>query len=304
MVAEPAGRVGEELVDETADPSGVAATMAAVGRAAEANAAFRSVRIEGGIVTRPRSAVSTTVFSYLRHLRDRGLRCVPEPIDLDDRVERLRYLPGASGGDGWFHQHTEQGLSSAARLLRTIHDAGRDWSPPPDAVWGAPALGARRAGADGAEVTDVTDVTGDDTGEIVFCHGDPGPWNFVWHDREAVGLIDWDYLHPAPRTDDVAYALHWFGPLRRDEFVLDWHHFPQLPDRRARVRAFLDAYGGLPGFDVAEAVAARIQATAELVESLARAGRQPQRSWVAGGALEREAAEIAWVRAHRTEFDV
>jgi Ser/Thr protein kinase RdoA (MazF antagonist) len=80
----------------------------------------------------------------------------------------------------------------------------------------------------------------------VFCHGDPGPWNFVWRDQEAVGLIDWDYLHPAPRLHDVAYALQWFGPLRRDEFVLDWHHFPVIPNRRDRVRAFIDAYGGLP----------------------------------------------------------
>ena len=55
-------------------------------------------------------------------------------------------------------------------------------------------------------------VAGDD---VVFCHGDPGPWNFVWRDQEAVGLIDLDYLHPAPRLDDVANALPWFGPLCR-----------------------------------------------------------------------------------------
>lgn len=257
------------------------ATMEAVGPAADVNTAFRPVTIDGDVVTRPVSAVTETVHSYLRHLRGSGLRLLPEPLTISNGVETLRYLVGESGGEGWYHQHTEQGLVSAARLLRTIHDAGQDWTPPADAVWGAPSSAGEN---------------------IVFCHGDPGPWNFVWQDGEAVGLIDWDYLHPASRLDDVAYALHWFGPLRRDEFVLDWHHFPAVPDRRGRVRAFVDAYGGLPRFDVPGAVASRIQATSDLTRSLAEAGEEPQRTWVADGALDRDAAEIAWVRAHRAEL--
>ena len=255
--------------------------MEAVGRAAAANSEFRPVTIGDGVVTRPASPVTDTVHSYLHHLRGKGLRCVPEPLSIAGGVETLRYLDGASGGEGWYHQHAEQGLTSAARLLRTIHDAGRDWIPAADAVWGAPPA---------------------PSDDVVFCHGDPGPWNFVWHDHEAVGLIDWDYLHPAPRLDDVAYALRWFGPLRRDEFVLDWHHFPAVPDRRQRVGAFVKAYGDLPRFDVAAAVTARMQATADLMHSLALAGQEPQRTWVAGGALDREAAEIAWVHDHRDEF--
>ncbi len=255
--------------------------MEAVSRAAAANTEFRRVVIEDGRVTRPASNVTETVHGYLAHLRGKGLRCVPEPLSVRAGVETLRYLAGASGGDGWYHQHTEQGLVSAARLLRTIHDAGRDWTPPASAVWGAPP------------------VTGAD---VVFCHGDPGPWNFVWRDQEAVGLIDWDYLHPAPRLGDVAYALRWFGPLRRDEFVLEWHHFPAVPDRRERVRAFVDAYGGLPPFDVGWEVAAAMQSTSDLMRSLAAVGQEPQRTWVADGALDREAAEIAWVRDHSSEF--
>ncbi len=120
--------------------------------------------------------------------------------------------------------------------------------------------------------------------------------------EEAVGLIDWDYLHPAPRLDDVTYALRWFGPLRRDEFVLDWHHFPVVPNRRERVRAFVDAYGGLPRFEVSAAVMARMQATSDLMRSHAQAGQEPQRAWVADGALDRDATEIAWVRDHSPEF--
>lgn len=245
--------------------------------AGEVNAAHRPIQFAAGSVTRPASSASGTIHSFLRHLRDKGLTCVPEPLGHDSERERLGYLDGDSGGDAWAHQHDDHGLASAATLLRRIHDAGQDWSPPADAIWGAEAV----------------------PGDQVFCHGDPGPWNFVWQDNEAVGLLDWDYLHPAPRLDDVAYALQWFAPTRSDDLALEWHHFPEVPDRAHRIAVFLEAYGELPAFDVVDAVAERMQATSDLMGRLAAQGQEPQRTWVAQGALESEAAEIAWVRRNR-----
>jgi hypothetical protein len=250
----------------------------AVDRAAAANAHFRPVEIDEGVVTRPASALTPTVHDLLRHLRAAGVAGVPQPLGIVGGHERLGFLDGESGGAAWFHQHTDEGLASAARFLRRIHDAGADWEPPPDAPWIAKPIPG---------------------GDVVPCHGDPGPWNFVWRDRQAVGLLDWDYLHPAPRVDDVAYALRWFVPVRADEHVLDWHHFPAVPDRRHRVRVFLDAYGDLPAFDVVDAVTRRMRGTRELMRSLADHGVEPQRTWVADGALEREDAEIRWVEDHR-----
>ncbi|MGP9537528.1 phosphotransferase enzyme family protein [Brachybacterium sp. AOP43-C2-M15] len=255
--------------------------MGQADRAAQVNAMHRPVVIAGEVVTRPSSAGTPTVHSFLRHLRAKGLDCVPEPIDVSDGVERLVYLEGESGGDSWYHQHTDEGLVSAARLLRRIHDAALDWEPPGDALWGAPAV----AGT-----------------ELVLCHGDPGPWNFVWREHEAVGLLDWDYLHPAPRIDDVAYALQWFAPTRSDALALEWHHFPEVPDRRHRIHTFLEAYGDLPDVDVVDALIARMQSTADLVRRLAESGQEPQRTWVDDGALDRSAAEISWVREHRAQL--
>ncbi|GAA1131431.1 hypothetical protein GCM10009630_31630 [Kribbella jejuensis] len=242
----------------------------AVARAEVANAQARPVRIVDGVVTRPAGSNAETVQGFLRFLRGRGLECVPEPLGFGDGVEMLRFIPGDSGGDAWRHQHTDEGLASAARLLRRIHDESQAWNSPAD--------------------------------DLVYCHGDPGPWNFVWKDNSAVGLIDWDYLYRGPRLDDIAYALHWFVPLRSDELALRWHHFPEVPDRRHRIKVFLDAYGDLPKFDVVGVVTGRMEATRDLVRRLAHEGQEPQRTWVHDGALEREDEEIAWVRQNRTLF--
>ena len=241
--------------------------------------ARRPVKIEDGVVIRPAAAWSPTVHAFLRHLRDQGLTCVPEPIAIEGDVERLAVIEGESGAGGWTHQHSEAGLCSAARLLRTLHDASVGWEPPPDAVLCAPDVASGSA-------------------ETVWCHGDVGPWNMVWRGDNAVGLIDWDFLHRGPRLDDVAYALRWFTPARDDAMVLTWHHFAHVPDRATRVRAFLQAYGGLPPFDVAEAIATRMEATMALELSLAEAGVEPQRTWVAEGSQEWEAGEARWVREH------
>lgn len=253
----------------------------AASRAAEVNEQFRPIELTTETVTRPAGPHTQTVHSFLRHLHEKGLDCVPEPVSLDGETETLRFIEGDSGGDGWKHQHDERGLRSAARLLRRIHDASSDWVPPDSAVFAAPTV----------------------EGGDVYVNGDPGPWNFVWRNGEAVALIDWDFLHRASRRDDVAYALRWFAPLRDDDFALDWHHFQQVPDRRARIEAFLDAYGIAADFDVADVVITRIHATIEHVRLLADRGQEPQKTWVAEGSVERqELAEIAWIEENRSLF--
>ncbi|MBB6626101.1 aminoglycoside phosphotransferase family protein [Nocardioides sp. KIGAM211] len=259
-------------------------------RAAATNELHRPVEVTGETVVRPATPASATVHAFLRHLGAQGLTSVPEPLALDGETETLRFIPGDSGGDGWRHQHDERGLRSAARLLRELHDASVGWVPPDGAVFVPPADDER----------DPDPSYGD---EVVFCQGDPGPWNFVWHDREAVALLDWDFLHPGRRVDDVAYALIWFAPLRDDDDCLVWHHFPELPDRRARVEAFLDAYGWAGDLDVAEAAIQRRWRTVATLRALAEAGVEPQRTWVEEGSIGDELAEIRWIEDNRRLLD-
>ncbi|MEU1710276.1 phosphotransferase [Streptomyces sp. NPDC005706] len=80
----------------------------------------------------------------------------------------------------------------------------------------------------------------DGRGDDVVCHGDFGPWNVVWQGIEPVGIIDFDFARPAPRSHDVAYALQYVAPFRDDAECL---RYPAPPDRRARLEDFCSAYG-------------------------------------------------------------
>lgn len=238
---------------------------------------------EDGQVRRPAYPWTATVHSLLRHLRAAGLE-VPEPVAIElggpvadgasIGTEVVTAVPGTAGSQVWSLQATDDGLRSAARLLRRMHDAARDFTPAADATWALPGL------------------PGD-----TICHGDPGPWNMAWRGGVAVGLFDWDLARPGPAADDVAYALDYLAPLRSDADCRRWHGFAAPPDRGRRVRIFLEAYG-MELDDVPGAVMARKRRTELEVRSLADRGVQPQARWVAEGYLETNAEHLAWAERH------
>ena len=234
------------------------------------------VEIVGDTVRRPRYPWTPTVHRVLSHLRAAGLTSVPAPLGLGADHESVSLLPGLAGRECWPHQATERGLRSAARLLRTVHDASVGWTPPADAVWGRPPSGPAE----------------------VICHGDPGPWNMTWTDGMATGLFDWDYCHPGPRREDVAYALEYLAPFRDDETALRWHGFDRPPDRPWRVEVFCAAYG-IDSEGMVDTVIEGQRRIIPQVRALAAAGVQPQVDWVAAGHLDELAQRVAWSEANR-----
>lgn len=219
----------------------------------------RSIRILDGVVRRPVKPWTPTIQSLLGHLHDRGLP-VPEPHGFDREHEYVGLVPGDAGPDAWPHQATLDGVRSAGTLLRTIHDATADWRPPADAVWSVPHAGG-----------------------TVICHGDPQPANMAWRDGSAVGLFDWDAARPGEPRDDIAYALLWLAPFEADPAELRRRGFTAVPDRRARIAAFLAGYGWHRPFEVLNQVLRRrVQAIDEVVW-LGHRGHQPQAGWVADG---------------------
>lgn len=234
------------------------------------------VTVTGDLVLRPVRPWTATVHALLAHLRAEGLDCVPEPVGIHAEVEAVTFIPGDAGPDAWPHQVSDAGLTSAASLLRRVHDASTGFQPEGEATWAfAPA-----AGAD------------------VVCHGDPGPWNFVWRDGVAVALIDWEYASPGPALDDVTAALDSFTPFRPDDAAVG-HGFTAPPDRRARLASFATAYGTGGTSGLVDRVLDRQQTTVARALDLAERGFEPWASWVQSGGLDDLRARPRWTREHR-----
>lgn len=240
----------------------------------------RIVRIEDGIVLRPVKPWSATVHSLLRHLHDAGLP-VPEPLGIEDDLERVRLVPGDAGQDCWPHQVETTSVHSAGELLRRVHDATRDWSPPADAVWAAPA---------------------EPSPTSVICHGDNQPANMTWRGGRAVGIFDWDDARPAERLSDIAYALEYLTPFETDPAELARRGFTSAPRRRERIDAFMEGYGWTERFDIVEAVVTRQQQAIDEVVLHGEQGHEPQATWVKQGWPRRWLSKLKVTRSLADEL--
>ncbi|MFD1720219.1 phosphotransferase [Amnibacterium endophyticum] len=245
-----------------------------------------SLRVVGRIgstVVRRTGWWSPAVHDLLAHLERTGFAESVRFLGLDaDGNEVLTWIEGVSGERAWAQVVPEAGLAEYARLIRRYHDAVQDYMPPADREWMTEAHGLR-------------------VGEIIT-HGDVGPWNTVWRDGRAVGLLDWDQAGPRPALHDIGYALEYAAPFRDDAFCLDHLAHPAPPDRGRRMRLFAAAYG-LDSVDgLVDAVIAQQETTLANTLRLAARGLHPHAEWVAGGFAAAQQARIDWSRANRHLF--
>lgn len=73
-----------------------------------------------------------------------------------------------------------------------------------------------------------------------LCQGDFAPYNCVFRDGDAVGVIDFDAAHPASRDWGIAYALYRFAPFTDPD---NHDGFGDLGAQVRRERMFCDSYG-------------------------------------------------------------
>ena len=179
----------------------------------------RVVRV-GDTVRRPPRRTAAATHALLRHLESVGFGGAPRflGIDAEDR-EVLSYIAGSTvlpPYPEW--AFTDEALASVAHLLRSFHEAVRDFDAAPH-VWPAspPAAFA---------------------GELVS-HNDLNLDNVVFRDGRAVALIDFDLASPGSRLWDVACAARLWAPLRPDARIRD----ARRGRSTERLRVFVDAYG-------------------------------------------------------------
>ncbi|TDV48943.1 phosphotransferase [Actinophytocola oryzae] len=170
------------------------------------NVAAAVVRV-GDTVRKPVTPATPAVEALLNHLD--GFPGAPRHLGRDDQGRQvLEYIPGTVGD----LPETNHELHRVGRLIRDLHDALQDFSPPPDARWHV--------------------VIPPDREDLV-CHHDLAPWNLVRAHNRWV-FIDWDGAGPGSRLWDLAYAAQSFVSMTRTS---DPH--TDAP----RLRALADGYG-------------------------------------------------------------
>lgn len=177
---------------------------------------------DGDTVTRPAGPWTPTVHRFLAHIRAAGFDGAPLPIAITEAGQEIvSFVEGRVSEDlGDPVTGSERMLRSAGELLAKFHAASRGFleSDRQPQVW----MLEPRAPRD------------------IVCHGDFAPYNVAGENGVAVGLIDFDTIHPAPALWDLAYAVYRWAPL-----FTTGHQggvFDQETQLR-RARIFCDAYG-------------------------------------------------------------
>jgi hypothetical protein len=234
----------------------------------------------GDTVRRNTGSWTPAIHAVLAHLASRGFAASPRALGIDNRGrEILTFVPG----DVYPYPMPpfvweDETLRAIARLMRELHDATRDFTPPSDSAWrvqpGAPSAGP------------------------VICHNDIAPYNTVFRGTTPVAFIDWDLATPSPPLWDLAYAAWFWVPLYEAGDI------PPL-DRPARLRLLCDAYGldAASRAELLDTVRRREQVAHDVIVEWAATGVPGFDRMLADGHHLGKLDAIAWLDAHRAALD-
>lgn len=180
-----------------------------------------SIYQDGDIVVRPLNPWSATIHRVLNHLTQCGLTESPEFIAINGKQEHLSFVKG----DTYNYPLTgaiasTEALSSAAKLLRKLHDSTASFLAE-------------------NQHTPLTWMLTPRKPNEVICHGDFTPYNVALSGNKVVGVFDFDTAHPAPRIWDLAYSIYCWAPFKTDKV----DRLGSLSDQISRSKIFCDSYG-------------------------------------------------------------
>ena len=230
------------------------------------HATDRVVRV-AETVRKPWTAATPSVTAYVHAVREAGVDA-PEPLGRDEDGRSVQeFIHGTSAIDQ--HPLSYDDLRRVGSIVRAIHDASAQFTPPENAMWES-AIPAPR--------------------EELVCHNDLAPWNLIVGERWV--FIDWDAAAPSTRLWDLAYAAQ--------AFTLN---DPHLPSSVAALNliAFVDGYRADEALRAALPATMSRRATAmhTLLRTSAADGHEPWASMYAHGHGAHWAAAMQYVDAHQ-----
>lgn len=178
----------------------------------------------GMTVRRPTGSHSSTVHRVLRHLEDIGFDGAPRFVGVDGQGrEILTYIEGQVAGRPWPNWVADpERAASVARLLRRLDDAMVPMGLPSDLAYEPGVRGPQQRAP------------------YFLGHRDVTPENTVFRAGQAHAFIDFDFLRPSTRIQEVCNLLLWWGgwmPIEDREVAM------RDIDATERGRLLVDAYG-------------------------------------------------------------
>jgi Phosphotransferase enzyme family len=237
----------------------------------------------GRTVRRETGPWTPTIHALLRHLESVGFTGAPRVLGIDERGrEILSLIDGESATHPWpAPLFTEEGMAALGRIIRAFHDAVRTFRPTDDALY---RVGHKPLGPD-----------------MIVCHGDLGYWNTIWREGTVVGIIDWDFAEPDLPLRDIAQAAIYAVPLRDDKW---WKEAGSSadPERRSRLAALCDGYGGVTPAAVIRAALDVQTQEIERLHTLGTAGVEPWKSFAERGQASWFQADADWIATYGADL--
>lgn len=234
----------------------------------------------GNTVRRQTGPWTPTVHAVLGYLHNHDFSFAPRVQGFDEQGrEILAFIHGDAAVRPWPSVLKEiDGIKQAGNLLRKYHDAIEGFVPSHDAEW--------RIGK--CELK---------PGQIVR-HGDLGPWNTIWQNNQLIALIDWDFMQPGERIEDLAQMAYYFVPLRGEAGWSD-AGVAERPDFAERLKSLVKSYGKYTPAEIMQALFILLANDREITKRFGNDGVEPWVSFMKRGDIKSSTQDSEWIAANR-----
>ncbi|GGE61409.1 phosphotransferase enzyme family protein [Priestia taiwanensis] len=242
----------------------------------------------GNTVRRELKPNSGNIHILLKHLESKGLNGVPKFLGIDEKGREILSFIEGEAGNYPLQQYmwSDEVLKDIAKMLRLYHDAVSDF--PIEESW---------------RIIDNTPQPFE-----VICHNDFAIYNIIFNGEKPVGIIDFDFAAPGPRTWDIAYTLYTCVPLSRlyhtetSEVV----YYDSLKDAeriKQRIILFFDSYG-IEGIEKGflEMVLLRVEGLCKTMQRKAQEGDMAFQKMMDEGYYDHYQKDLLFIRKHGKDW--
>ncbi len=158
---------------------------------------------------------------FLGFLAKQDDLAVPRVIGSDEKFEYVTYVQGETTNYPLVGDYASiEALVSCAHLQRKLHDCSVEYLKSHSlegASWMLP-------------IQEPIEV---------ICHSDLAPYNLAFKGAKAIGIFDFDTIHPGPRIWDLAYSIYCWAPFKTDSA----DRLGDIHQQIYRAKLYCNAYG-------------------------------------------------------------